>query len=135
MASTPRRLVAAASGSSACASVRRPSAVSSRSRLSPELERRSRSFCHERRSPPARSRGRNHVSPTSPLLTVQRGGTSRFPHTPSTHSWAKDRPMSTYDPFAEIYDEWAAVMTEDVAFYVELAREADGPIVELGVGT
>ncbi len=43
--------------------------------------------------------------------------------------------MSTYDPFAEIYDEWAAVMTEDVAFYVELAREADGPIVELGVGT
>ena len=43
--------------------------------------------------------------------------------------------MSAYDPFAEIYDEWAAVMTEDVAFYVELAREADGPIVELGVGT
>jgi SAM-dependent methyltransferase len=26
-------------------------------------------------------------------------------------------------------------MTEDVAFYVELAREADGPIVELAVGT
>ena len=25
-------------------------------------------------------------------------------------------------------------MTEDVAFYVELAREADGPIVELAVG-
>ena len=43
--------------------------------------------------------------------------------------------MSTYDPFAEIYDDWAAVMTEDVAFYVELAQEADGPIVELGVGT
>jgi SAM-dependent methyltransferase len=43
--------------------------------------------------------------------------------------------MSAYDPFAEIYDEWAAVMTEDVAFYVELARQADGPIVELGVGT
>jgi SAM-dependent methyltransferase len=43
--------------------------------------------------------------------------------------------VSTYDPFAEIYDEWAAVMTEDVAFYVELAHEADGPIVELGVGT
>ena len=43
--------------------------------------------------------------------------------------------MSAYDPFAEIYDEWAAVMTEDVAFYLELAREADGPIVELGVGT
>jgi SAM-dependent methyltransferase len=43
--------------------------------------------------------------------------------------------MSAYDPFADIYDEWAAGMTEDVAFYTELAREADGPIVELAVGT
>ena len=43
--------------------------------------------------------------------------------------------MSDYDPFAPIYDEWAAGMTEDVPFYVELAREADGPIVELAVGT
>jgi SAM-dependent methyltransferase len=42
---------------------------------------------------------------------------------------------SDYDPFAAIYDEWSATMTEDIAFYVELAREADGPIVELGVGT
>src|SRR5581483_792525 len=32
------------------------------------------------------------------------------------------------------YDEWAAGMTADVAFYVELAREADGPLVELAVG-
>ncbi len=43
--------------------------------------------------------------------------------------------MSAYDPFADIYDEWARAMTEDVPFYVDLAREADGPIVELGVGT
>jgi ubiquinone/menaquinone biosynthesis C-methylase UbiE len=43
--------------------------------------------------------------------------------------------MSVYDPFAAIYDEWSADMTEDVPFYVELAREADGPIVELAVGT
>jgi len=43
--------------------------------------------------------------------------------------------MSEYDPFAEIYDEWADVMTEDVPFYVELAWEADGPVVELAVGT
>ena len=43
--------------------------------------------------------------------------------------------MSAYDPFADIYDQWAAVMTEDVAFYVQLAEEAEGPIVELGVGT
>ena len=43
--------------------------------------------------------------------------------------------MSDYDVWAPDYDEWAAEMTEDVPFYVELAREADEPIVELGVGT
>ena len=43
--------------------------------------------------------------------------------------------MSRYDVFAPIYDEWAGVMTEDVPFYVDLAREADGPVVELAVGT
>jgi SAM-dependent methyltransferase len=42
--------------------------------------------------------------------------------------------MSEYDPFAEIYDEWSDHMTEDVAFYVDLAREAEGPLVELAVG-
>ena len=35
--------------------------------------------------------------------------------------------MNEYDPFAEIYDDWSAHMTEDVAFYVDLAREAEGP--------
>jgi ubiquinone/menaquinone biosynthesis C-methylase UbiE len=39
-----------------------------------------------------------------------------------------------YDAFAPIYDAWSAHMTEDVAWYVELAREADGPVVELAVG-
>ena len=40
----------------------------------------------DRPSPPARSRGGNHVSPASPLLRVQRGGTSRFPAaTPHAH--------------------------------------------------
>jgi len=43
--------------------------------------------------------------------------------------------MSDYDGFAPIYDAWAADMTEDVDFYVDLAREAEGPIVELAVGT
>ncbi len=33
------------------------------------------------------------------------------------------------------YDAWSADMTEDVDFYVELATEADGPVVELAVGT
>jgi SAM-dependent methyltransferase len=42
--------------------------------------------------------------------------------------------VSAYEPFAAIYDDWASHMTEDVQFYVELAREADGPVVELAVG-
>jgi SAM-dependent methyltransferase len=42
--------------------------------------------------------------------------------------------MAYYDPFAEDYDLWAAHMTEDVDWYVELARSADEPIVELAVG-
>jgi SAM-dependent methyltransferase len=42
--------------------------------------------------------------------------------------------MSEYDAFAPIYDDWSAHMTEDVPFYVELARENEGPIVELAVG-
>jgi SAM-dependent methyltransferase len=42
--------------------------------------------------------------------------------------------MSEYEPFAEIYDDWASHMTEDVGFYVDLARQADGPVVELAVG-
>jgi SAM-dependent methyltransferase len=42
--------------------------------------------------------------------------------------------MSAYEPFAEVYDRWAAHMTEDVPFYVELARETEGPLVELAVG-
>ena len=43
--------------------------------------------------------------------------------------------MSAYDAFASIYDEWSADMTEDVPFYVELARETEGPLVELAVGS
>src|SRR5205809_7860380 len=42
--------------------------------------------------------------------------------------------MSEYDAFAAIYDDWSSHMTEDVPFYVQLAREAEGPIVELAVG-
>ena len=43
--------------------------------------------------------------------------------------------MSAYEPFAAIYDRWANDMTQDVPFYVGLAKDADGPIVELAVGT
>ena len=42
--------------------------------------------------------------------------------------------MDEYAAFAAIYDDWASHMTEDVPFYVELVREADGPVVELAVG-
>jgi SAM-dependent methyltransferase len=43
--------------------------------------------------------------------------------------------MSWPEGFAARYDEWAAHMTADVPFYVALAREAEGPIVELAVGS
>jgi ubiquinone/menaquinone biosynthesis C-methylase UbiE len=43
--------------------------------------------------------------------------------------------MSDYDSHAADYDLWAADMTEDVQWYVSLAREAAEPIVELAVGT
>jgi SAM-dependent methyltransferase len=46
-----------------------------------------------------------------------------------------NRGVSEYDGFAAIYDAWSEDMTEDVPFYLELAREAEGPIVELAVGT
>jgi len=42
--------------------------------------------------------------------------------------------MSSYDAFAPIYDNWSAHMTEDVAHYVRLAQETEGPLVELAVG-
>ncbi|HEV2345300.1 MAG TPA: class I SAM-dependent methyltransferase [Actinocrinis sp.] len=38
------------------------------------------------------------------------------------------------EAFANRYEEWSAHMTADVAFYTELARGADGPLVELAVG-
>jgi SAM-dependent methyltransferase len=43
--------------------------------------------------------------------------------------------VSWDEAFAARYDEWAAAMTEDVPFYFSLAREADGPVVELAVGS
>ena len=42
---------------------------------------------------------------------------------------------SLYDSIARIYDPWSLSVTEDVEFYVELAQETDGPVVELAVGT
>jgi SAM-dependent methyltransferase len=42
--------------------------------------------------------------------------------------------MSWDEAFADGYEEWSAHMTADIAFYVELARQADGPLVELAIG-
>lgn len=42
--------------------------------------------------------------------------------------------MSWDEAFADRYDEWSAHMTADIAFYVELAHDADGPLVELAIG-
>jgi SAM-dependent methyltransferase len=44
-------------------------------------------------------------------------------------------PRSGYDSIALLYDPWSRSVTEDVSFYVGLARESGGPVVELGVGT
>ena len=42
---------------------------------------------------------------------------------------------TTWDEaFADRYEEWSASMTADVAFYVDVARQADGPLVELAIG-
>jgi SAM-dependent methyltransferase len=43
--------------------------------------------------------------------------------------------VSAYDSIARLYDPWSVSVTEDVDFYVRLAKEDGGPIVELGVGT
>ena len=43
--------------------------------------------------------------------------------------------MSAYDAIAELYDPWSVSVVEDVAFYVEEAERAGGPVVELAVGT
>jgi len=42
---------------------------------------------------------------------------------------------SWYDTWADRYDERPTGVTADVSFYVALARDADGPLVELAVGT
>jgi SAM-dependent methyltransferase len=43
--------------------------------------------------------------------------------------------MSAYDAIARVYDPWSRSVVEDVAFYVEEAQRAGGPVLELGVGT
>lgn len=42
--------------------------------------------------------------------------------------------MSFYEHVAQDYDAWSTQVTADIDFYVRLAFEADGPVVELAVG-
>jgi SAM-dependent methyltransferase len=42
--------------------------------------------------------------------------------------------VSWDEQFASSYDEWSAAMTEDVPFYVSLAADSDGPVVEIAIG-
>jgi SAM-dependent methyltransferase len=42
--------------------------------------------------------------------------------------------MSWDERYADRYDEWSADMTEDIPFYVELAKATEGLLVELAVG-
>jgi SAM-dependent methyltransferase len=50
------------------------------------------------------------------------------------HPIAQQSALSWDEAFAHRYEEWAADMTADIPFYVQLAREAEGPLVELAVG-
>ena len=47
---------------------------------------------------------------------------------------ANRSPISWDEAFARRYEEWSAHTTEDIAFYVEMACQADGSLVELAVG-
>jgi ubiquinone/menaquinone biosynthesis C-methylase UbiE len=51
------------------------------------------------------------------------------------HTITDNAAMDVYAGFAEVYEQWSSPMTEDVGHYVALAKEADGPVVELAVGT
>jgi SAM-dependent methyltransferase len=42
---------------------------------------------------------------------------------------------SPYDAIARVYDPWSVGVVEDIGFYVEEARAAGGPVVELACGT
>jgi SAM-dependent methyltransferase len=42
---------------------------------------------------------------------------------------------SAYDRLGRRYDAWCRSVTEDIPFYVDLALAADGPVLEVGVGS
>ena len=42
---------------------------------------------------------------------------------------------SAYDELGAAYDAWCESVVEDIAWYVALARESGGPVLEIGVGS
>jgi ubiquinone/menaquinone biosynthesis C-methylase UbiE len=42
---------------------------------------------------------------------------------------------SAYDELGPAYDAWCVSVTEDIAWYVELAVASGGPVLEIGVGS
>ena len=42
---------------------------------------------------------------------------------------------SAYDRLGQAYDAWCRSVTEDIPFYVDLAVQSGGPVLELGVGS
>lgn len=42
---------------------------------------------------------------------------------------------SAYDELGAAYDAWCVSVTEDIAWYVELAVASGGPVLEIGVGS
>src|SRR5262249_21858261 len=124
------------------------------SRRPPPLTRNSTLLSNGQRRgllPPARTRclgrtwGRTLVraralpvrSWPGPPPKAARGGraTPGLPAGSTARGAAQEMRSLTWDErFADRYEEWSAQMTADIAFYVELARAADGPLVELAVG-
>jgi SAM-dependent methyltransferase len=45
------------------------------------------------------------------------------------------RVTSAYDVLGRRYDAWCRSVTEDIAFYVDLALASGGPVLEIGVGS
>ena len=42
---------------------------------------------------------------------------------------------SAYDRLGQAYDAWCRSVTEDIPFYVDLAVQSGGPVLELGIGS
>jgi SAM-dependent methyltransferase len=42
---------------------------------------------------------------------------------------------SAYDLLGGLYDTWSRAVVEDIPFYVELALDTGGPVLEMGVGS